>query len=365
MTSCNRYDDDWDLLLLGTLDPERSTAMRAHVASGCSGCGERWLEASRLMGALGATAEVLEPPSRVEQRLLQRLLEVSAETVPTPVVRPWRRATTWRVASAAAALAILAAGGSLARQNAELRRRLADVERRLASTAAATPPAASAAVPPTAAPVSPAGPGPEVARWEGERAQLEQARSRAESARDAAEAEVVRLGAAQRSESLRSAAELDAQQRRVEQLQHTVEQLRTQVGRLEADLTREARAHAAAMRVALDERSTRVVLRAVDPLAGRATATATLSPEGRLLLAARGLPPLPPNKCYQLWVIQRDGPAIVSGGVVSVSGDGHALYETRVEGQAARVTGFALTDEPLGGSQAARGRKLLFGSVQR
>jgi hypothetical protein len=62
-------------------------------------------------------------------------------------------------------------------------------------------------------------------------------------------------------------------------------------------------------------------------------------------------------------VIRRDTPAIVSAGVVGVSGLGQALHSTRVEGAPGQITGFALTDEPLGGSEVSRGRKLLFGSV--
>jgi anti-sigma-K factor RskA len=369
MTLCDQYDDQWELLLLGMLDLEVSAALRAHVESGCLGCRERWAEAARLLAALGSATEAVEPPLRVEQRLRQRLHDFSADTAPTPVI-PWRRRAgpVWKQAAAAAALAILVAGGWLGWQNAALRRRLAEAERRLESTSAAVdaagpPPAAPAPAP--AAPASPAaasvfspGPGgPEVARWERERAQLEEAKSRAESARAATEAELAHLSATQQGAAARAA-----------ELERTVEQLTAQLRRLEAEAQRRAgaaREQAAAMQVALDERSMRVTLRAVDPLAGQATASAILSPEGRLLLSARGLPPLPADKCYQLWVIRQDDPAIVSAGVVSVSSEGQALHATRIEGRAARVTGFALTDEPLGGSPAARGRKLLFGSVRQ
>lgn len=365
MTLCGRYDEEWELLLLGTLDVELSEAMRAHVLSGCARCAERWAEAARLLSAVGATTESVDPPLRVEQRLRQRLTEASAETARNPVIRSGRRAGTfWQAAGAAAALVALAAAAWLGWRNADLRRRLAEAERRLEASSVVPLPAAS----PTPAPVPSPGPGgAEPARWERERARLEDARRHAEAARAAAEEETARLAAAQQAAAASAAAALDALQQRAEERERAVEQLTARLRRVEAEALRragEAREHAAAMRIALDERSTRVVLRAVDPLAGQATASATLSPDGRLLLMARGLPPLPSDKCYQLWVIRRDDPAIVSAGVVSVGGEGQAFYATRVEG-AERVTGFALTDEPLGGSVAARGRKLLFGSVQQ
>ncbi|MET0555884.1 MAG: anti-sigma factor [Vicinamibacteria bacterium] len=364
MTRCNQHDGEWELLLLGTLDPAASKAMRAHVASGCSHCLERWAEAVRLTSALGAALQPVEPPPQAEQRLLQRLLEVSADTARTPAVRVDRTAWAWRTTGVAAALLLLAGGSWLGWQNADLRRRLALSERQGRSVPAAPPAAASPAplVPPSSAPAAPA---PERARWERERAQLVQARRDAESARDTAQAEVARLASTQQEEDARAGGALAAERRRAAALQHTVDQLTAQVVRLEAEALREEREHAAAVRVALDERAVRVLLRAVDPLAGQATASATLTPDGRLLLLARGLPALPADKCYQVWVIRQDDPPIVSGGVMSVGGDGQALYATRLAGQAGRVTGFAITDEPLGGSRSARGRKLLFGAVER
>jgi anti-sigma-K factor RskA len=42
--------------------------------------------------------------------------------------------------------------------------------------------------------------------------------------------------------------------------------------------------------------------------------------------------------------------------------DGHGVVSTSADATLAKATGFAITDEPAGGSIAAQGRKLLFGA---
>jgi hypothetical protein len=149
-------------------------------------------------------------------------------------------------------------------------------------------------------------------------------------------------------------------------LQAEVTRLAADVARLDAELQRQTatgRRYAVALQTAIEPRATRLALRPVDPAAGRAVATATVTADGRLVVVARDLPALPPDKCYQLWVIRRDSPLIASAGVVEVTSRGEILHAVRVGTSGGPITGVALTDEPIGGSMESRGRKLLFGST--
>jgi anti-sigma-K factor RskA len=105
-----------------------------------------------------------------------------------------------------------------------------------------------------------------------------------------------------------------------------------------------------------------IELRAVDPAAGRAFARVLYSPQGGLLLVANSLPKLDHEKCYQLWLIRKGAPAILSAGLLQTSEDGRGFLMVQPTNDLAQLTGLAITDEPKGGSVSARGHKLLFGA---
>jgi anti-sigma-K factor RskA len=105
-----------------------------------------------------------------------------------------------------------------------------------------------------------------------------------------------------------------------------------------------------------------VELRPVDPAAGKASARVLYSPQGGLLLVAASLPQLEHEKCYQLWLIRKGAPAILSAGLLQTSGDGRGFLFAPPSNELAQLTGLAITDEPKGGSTSARGHKLLFGA---
>lgn len=392
MTRCQQYDNDWELLLLGALDEGEAAAMRAHVESGCPTCRSRWIQATQALAAIGSTLEPVDPPQEVETRLQQKLHEAKSGA-PRAEAAALRREppSAWRHAWAVAALVLFAAGIVLARQYLELRRDLADTRRQLASAVEARP-AGDMQPPnqvPDASPPAPIQPpsspdrreppaaSQDAAQRDRERLRLEERLAQSEAGRLSAEAEAARLTAAlveaQRLAAAQSVpapspvpSSSDDQRQRVAALEQTVGQLTSQVRRLEAEARRQSdltREYASALQAAVDDRATRVMLRPVDAAAGKATAGATVTADGRVLLVARGLPTLPADKCYQLWVIRRDNPAIVSGGVLTVSVQGQSVHTVRVEGVPGQITGLAVTDEPLGGSVQSRGRKLLFGSV--
>ncbi len=105
-----------------------------------------------------------------------------------------------------------------------------------------------------------------------------------------------------------------------------------------------------------------IVLNVVDPEVRAAEARAVWSRAGGLVFMANNLPRLPQHKCYQLWVLRSTAPSVVSAGLVSRDAGGRGLLISNPGTELDQVTGFAITDEPRGGSIVARGRKLLVGT---
>jgi hypothetical protein len=115
---------------------------------------------------------------------------------------------------------------------------------------------------------------------------------------------------------------------------------------------------------ALDAGGVRQVeLARVDAAAGASTARALYSPQGGLLVFAHGLPKLEGDKCYQVWILRKGTPSIVSGGLLKLDARGDAFLSSPVLNALKDATGFAITDEPAGGSVVAQGKKLLFGAL--
>ena len=78
---------------------------------------------------------------------------------------------------------------------------------------------------------------------------------------------------------------------------------------------------------------------------GGQAAVVASADRGEVVLLAEGLPELPADRTYQLWLISDE---IVSGGVVDVPADGDVTYLTA--GELAGVSTIALSVEPEGGS---------------
>jgi anti-sigma-K factor RskA len=103
------------------------------------------------------------------------------------------------------------------------------------------------------------------------------------------------------------------------------------------------------------------------PLAGRDNATASAaraywSPTRGLLVVADRLPPPPPGRIYQVWVIASGGP--LSAGLLGdqTGGRGMLIAPPPRAGVAGTVT-VAVTDEPPGGLPAPSGTIRLAGSI--
>jgi anti-sigma-K factor RskA len=378
---CDRFAGQWDLLVLGVLDADPSAEMRAHAAAGCARCQAGLQAALRVAGAMGAALEPAAPPAHVEARLLERLAALDAADTLAREPRPSRwRAPALRVMAAAA----LVAFAVLIWRDLDQRRELAELRTRLERQAAAPAAAVRPGDPPgtpTATPAAPATSGAPIdsgGEWALERARLQAAVERANTARSRAEIDAARWREElQRLERTLAATTAPAatppppgapEPRAGDEarLREERDRLAADVRRLEAEGRREAaraRSYMSALQVALEPGSRRTALRAIDRAAGGATASAVLTADGRLIVTTRDLPPLGSDKCYQLWIIRRDTPAVVSGGVLDQA-SGQVVHVARVEGRPEAVTGFAITDEPAGGSVSSRGRKLLFGALQ-
>jgi anti-sigma-K factor RskA len=115
-----RYEDELAAYMLGSLDPEETSAFEAHL-SGCGRCQarERWLRTS--LDVLPSTVEQLEPPPALRERLMETVRresgvpdEAQARKPARPAGRRLRgrlEALRLRPATALAAVAVLIAAG--------------------------------------------------------------------------------------------------------------------------------------------------------------------------------------------------------------------------------------------------------------
>lgn len=364
-TDCGRFADDWALFVLGSLEPELCRRMQSHLSAGCALCEARYRESLDDVSRLGEAAPPRVPAIGHEARFAARLLAVKPAA---PPIR--RREIAGWIAAAALTVAVWLA----------FERR--DLERRLAQAASAKPAERIVVTPPQVI-ERPVERVVEKTRTidlsASQLAEESRRRKEAEIAKDAAardltiararvsELERALEEAARRAQASRStiAAPPEAPAPSVQAPDSRVTTLNAELERARAEMARQTAQIVELRRVLriLESNSVRLVdLRAVDPRAGRATARVLFSPSQGLLLLAHDLPALPAGKCYQLWIIRKGSPAIASGGLLKLDVDGHGVVSTSADATLAKATGFAITDEPAGGSIAAQGRKLLFGA---
>jgi anti-sigma-K factor RskA len=127
-----------------------------------------------------------------------------------------------------------------------------------------------------------------------------------------------------------------------------------------------------AMRQAFaDDRSVVVVLAASDllrvelqgqPVAPQAAARAFWSRSQGLVFTATNLPPLPPGRTYQLWIVTADMP--IGAGLMKPRPDGAVPLVHGMPPNVGRPVAFAVTIEPEGGVPAPTGDKYLVGVVR-
>lgn len=407
---CEKRNEDWELLALGCLDEEAAEELRAHLRSGCVDCGKAYTEAVGVCTVLGAAgAGDAEPSEAVGQRLAAyakgsgKLMAWPQQPKQrqTEPQKGWRLSPGWWVAAACACWAVW-----LGIENGDLKRRVVAV----AVPAVAVPAVAVPAVAAPAVAVPAVVPIPEVKDASGDltlelrqKIALLEERLRQSDADAASKMEDLKtklseqgklaaeargrleiLGQEKERELLAltqrwqgAERERQAQELRVAELSA---ELRSGNGKRDSDLAglqaklNEGKRELDRQGLLLEDYRTafrtleaggvkQVELAVVDPAGGRGQVRAIFSQQGGLLVLARDLPALPASKCYQLWVLRKGNPSIVSGGLLRLDGAGKGFLAAKPSAALEGATGFALTDEPAGGSVSARGKKLLFGAI--
>ncbi len=390
---CAHLEPDWELFALGSLDAAAQQAMASHLQSGCKECQHRLMEARAVVASLATAAPTRQPSPRVERDLMKRVL---AERTASPAwSRPWPRwnLAPWALAAVCFALAAWffwqqrKLGEELAAANVPIRslRQPGATPAPISPRVTEAPPTApTASVPPARAqgerPVDGRPPdsrssdsrspeNPRLAELAAENEKLRKENADLNAARAATEQHALELQAALSAAQARTDAlthDLEAaenlpakgNQAAIAALNSQLSDSRAEVERLSRIRTRSAQIESLLRSGPVQE----IELRAVDPAAGKASARVLYSPQGGLLLIADSLPRLDHEKCYQLWLIRKGAPAILSAGLLQTSDDGRGFLLAQPTNDLAQLTGLAITDEPKGGSVSARGHKLLFGA---
>ena len=154
-------------------------------------------------------------------------------------------------------------------------------------------------------------------------------------------------------------------------------QLRTRIAGLEREL-RDTRARADAVqqqmvdaqRVSSDAQTAVAILTAPDvarvdlvgqPVSPNASGRAFWSRSRGMMFNASNLPPLPPGRTYQLWVVTSQAP--ISAGLLSPDAQGSVSDTFNTPQDIPQPVAMAVTIEPTGGVPAPTGEKYLVGTL--
>ena len=374
MTStCTHAQDDWELYALGGLDREIEREMSAHLESGCEECRQQYFEVQDSLNALGGSAPLVKPSASAERKLMKRIHE---DLAPANSASPFWKFAPWAVAFACL-IVMLWLERDRARMQSELAQaqqqalRLQQNQQSLEAAEKSIGQSTSSAV---SQPVSTArGKSKVEAELRAKLDQVQQQAQMVEAAREQAQQQIAQLqaqvaAATSRTTTLESelrsaedrAAQSDSQKTQV--LAAELAKSQAEVRRLSATAASATNNNDRVQRLLQSASLQQIDLRSVDAQGGHATARALYSPQGGLLVVADALPKLPEQKCYQVWLIKKSGPAITSAGLMTLQDDGKGMLFAPPSPELAEVTALAITDEPAGGSVSARGKKLLFGA---
>lgn len=370
---CAVHREDWELFALGSLDTAQMEEMSAHLEAGCEDCAQLYMEAQTVVSALGTLPPSVEPSPEVEERLAARL---GASLVGDPAGQkadfavgdsePRRAWNFWNLVPWAAAAALLLLAVGLGREylvaNQELlrdrmvlsglRQKLQDFESGKAQlpTRSATPESAQ-----------------ELADLHATIDQLRRSLDEANAQKASAERETARLQTDLTAATLRAAAlenrVKDSEQRRVKS-EVDASTIRLQLAKAQDD------AHRLGVLSAENDQMVRLLestslhqlpLKPVNALAGEANARVVWDDDRGLMLLANNLPELPDKRVFQLWILRKGTPSIVSAGVVEVDSRGRGTVFVPPGADLNAMAGVVVTDEPAGGSVSSRGSQVLLG----
>lgn len=372
-SSCEHNSADWDSLALGALPEEEAAPLLAHLRSGCSSCRALFTEASLACLAMASALPGQAPSQIVEDRLARHVHAApKPQVVPLPITT---RRPAWYWFTAAAALPVAFWLGTLQQQPPPVP---------VATTAPAPPPQLIERTidpnPKLLARISElesqlsAKPQPDprlselTARLADAERRLNQPPPPPQTIR-VTDPELEKQLNAFRTRVRDLEGELDTQKRLLAEAQashRNSQSLKARLDTLEAESRSQRQLiedYRSAFRTIESSGMRQVELAGVDPAAGRSGARALYSKDGGLLVLAHDLPRLNSEKCYQLWILRKGSPSIVSGGLMKLDAQGRGYLQSPPTAALKDATGFAITDEPQGGSVVARGRKLLFGAL--
>jgi anti-sigma-K factor RskA len=99
--------------------------------------------------------------------------------------------------------------------------------------------------------------------------------------------------------------------------------------------------------------------------ASDSTAYALIVEKTRLVFIGSKLPKLNEGKQFQLWLVRRQDPKVVSAGVFSPNDDSRALVNFDDQSVLTELASLVVTDEPEGGSAEPTGTHLLEAEIEK
>jgi anti-sigma-K factor RskA len=306
--------EDWlaqaDIYVLGALDGAELTAFQAHLAAGCPECEPHVRKTREALTLLSQTLEPVMPPPTVKARVLA---QIAAEAViqPTVMRRPSRQ---WWLRGMSA----LAAAGLLIVLSFKLYQGQQEVQRLQALVASLQTTVAE-----------------REEALQTERRELQRASE---------------LVATLQAELAKREATLEAERRERQRVEHVMATLQGELSERDATLR------------LLSDPQVRLVRLAGLSASPRATAHLVWNPVARAgAILTSGLPPLPPDRVYELWAIAGKEP--VPAGMFEVDEAGHAFLRLPPLPRTKRFEKFAVTLEPAGGVPKPTGPMHLLGSL--
>ncbi|MBV9294566.1 MAG: anti-sigma factor [Acidobacteriaceae bacterium] len=312
----------YDLYVLGLLDGQDLVQLEAHIQQQCPACLRGVQRSMNLWAVFAATLEDAEPSAGFRARLIQ-IAELSKKVLTFPKTSfpsETSQAARWGLMAGGAALAVAVvaawyaghASGALDEQR--LNANLIRMAQQLAST---------------------------------------QLRMNEQTAK-------VR----QLENALHSSGKIPALDQQ-SLAQRRLLQAQAQADQYKAILDRQEQAIALNTRLldALSNPGARLITMKGSDVAGAATAYAVFIENSKLLFVGANLPKLGEGRQFQLWVVRKEDPKIVSAGVFSATDDHRGVISFDEGSLLSDVSLLRVTDEQSGGNSAPTGPKLLEGSV--
>jgi anti-sigma-K factor RskA len=369
---CKVHRDDWERYALGRLNEEQQAEMSAHLQIGCQDCSRLFMEAQSVVAALAKLPEPVEPSPQIEARLAEPLRQGDASN-PAEAFPQERIAYTetprrnfWTVAAWASAALFFVLFLLSERAYLKVQRNGMRAEELLADLGAAPrPPRAIPAVPGTS---NPAG-GPDVQDLQATIDQLRHSLDAANAQIPESEREAARLQTDLKTTNLQLAdlqsSLKDSEMRRVK-AEADASAIHLQLAKVQDDARRATLLSATNRQMVRLLESTslhQLSLKPVNPLAGEANARVVWDNDRGLMLLAHDLPELPDKRVFQLWILRKGSPSIVSAGVVQMESEGQGTVYVPPGEDLNDMAGVVVTDEPVAGSTSPHGSRFLLGNL--